>query len=119
MQVDVSFLVGLVIDKFQWQLPVYRQHQPLSEEGITVAQATIDRWLRRTIELVGPVAAAVQAVILAGSHMKIDETPIKAGRTKTATGQGKMKQGWLWPILGEHGDIAFSYSAERGAAVVR
>ncbi len=100
------------------QRPLYRQHQRLADEGIVVARATIDAWVRRTIELLGPVAAAVQTAILSGSYLKIDETPIKAGRTKTTTGQGKMKQGWLWPILGEHGDIAFSYSGTRGAAMV-
>ena len=49
----------------------------------------------------------------------MDETPIKAGRTKGANGQGKMKQGWLWPILGEEGDIAFYYAASRAGTVVR
>jgi hypothetical protein len=28
---DVSFLVGLLLDKFAWHLPLYRQHQRLAD----------------------------------------------------------------------------------------
>ncbi len=30
---DVSFLVGLLLDKFAWHLPLYRQHQRLMDAG--------------------------------------------------------------------------------------
>ncbi|MEW5755396.1 MAG: transposase, partial [Pseudomonadota bacterium] len=33
---DVSLLVGLLVDKFQYHLPLYRQHQRLAEAGITL-----------------------------------------------------------------------------------
>ncbi|MEZ5653163.1 MAG: transposase [Burkholderiaceae bacterium] len=92
-QVDVSMLAGLLIDKFQWHLPLYRQHQRLAAEGITIAPATIEAWVKRTVELLGPVAAAIKAAILSGDYLKVDETPIKAGRMKSSTGQGKMKTG--------------------------
>jgi transposase len=36
---DVSFLVGLLLDKFAWHLPLYRQHQRLLDAGITVSRA--------------------------------------------------------------------------------
>jgi hypothetical protein len=32
---DVSFLVALLLDKFAWHLPLYRQHQRLADAGIT------------------------------------------------------------------------------------
>ena len=56
--------------------------------------------------------------VLGGKAMKIDETPIKAGKGKKKNGAGKMKQGWFWPLLGEHGDIAFHYSPSRGKQVL-
>ena len=40
---DVSFLAGLLIDKFAYHLPFYRQHQRLSDAGITVSRP----WLTR------------------------------------------------------------------------
>jgi len=118
-QVDVSFLAGMLVDKFVYHLPLYRQHQRLTDEGFVLSRSTLDNWARKAIGLLEPIARAVLETILAGGRLKVDETPIKAGRTKAASGQGKMKQGWLWPMLGEQGDIAFHYAASRGAAVVR
>ena len=118
-QVDVSFLAGMLVDKFVYHTPLYRQHQRLIDEGIVVSRATLDNWARAGINLLEPIARAIRTMILAGSRLKVDETPIMAGRTKGATGQGKMKQGWLWPMLGESGDIAFYYSPSRAAAVVK
>jgi hypothetical protein len=122
-QVDVSFLAGLLIDKYVYHCPLYRQHQKLADEGITVARSTIELWTSRSIDLMDPIARAVWEGIVESGHLKIDETPIKAGRTKVLSGplagQGKMKTGWLWPVLGGNGDIAFGYSAERGAKAVK
>lgn len=117
-QVDVSCLAGLLVDKFVYHTPLYRQHQRLTDEGIVLSRSTLDNWGRAAIELLEPVAQAVRTAILAGERVKVDETPIKAGRTKGANGPGKMKQGWLWPMLGEHGDIAFHYAASRAGAEV-
>jgi len=119
-QVDVSFLAGALVDKFVYHVPLYRQHQRLGDEGIVLSRSTLDKWVRDAIALLEPVARAVRVAILAGGRLKVDETPIRAGRTKVAaTGQGKMKQGWLWPILGEHGDIAFYYAASRAGSVLK
>ena len=35
---DVSFIAGLLIDKFAYHLPFYRQHQRLADGGITVSR---------------------------------------------------------------------------------
>jgi transposase len=35
---DVSFAAGLLIDKFAYHLPLYRQHQRLTDSGITVSR---------------------------------------------------------------------------------
>jgi transposase len=118
-QVDVSFLAGMLVDKFVYHTPLYRQHQKLLDEGIVVSRSTLDRWAREAIALLKPICVAVRAMILAGSRMKVDETPIRAGRIEGANGVGKMKQSWLWPILGEHGDVGFYYIASRAGAVVK
>jgi len=33
---DVSLLAGMLIDKFSYHLPLYRQHQRLQQAGISV-----------------------------------------------------------------------------------
>jgi transposase len=122
-QADVSMLAGMIIDKFVYHLPLYRQHQRLVDEGIRVSRTTLDLWMRDSIALLTPISHAVLKSVLSGAHLKIDETPIPAGVIKTQSGpragQGKIKQAWMWPILGEHGDIAFGYSNSRSLSALK
>jgi len=52
---DVSFLVGLLIEKFQYHLPLCRQHQRLSAAGVTLSRATLTNLVRRAITLLEPI----------------------------------------------------------------
>jgi len=36
---DVSLLAGMLIDKFRYHLPLYRQHQRMRAAGVTVSRA--------------------------------------------------------------------------------
>jgi hypothetical protein len=49
------------------------------------------------------------ASILSSRILAMDETPVKAGNKK-----GGMKQAWFWPLLGDAGEIAFTFSPSRG-----
>lgn len=109
---DVSVLAGLVVDKFCYHCPLYRQHQRLADAGIQLSRSTLMNWTNRTAELLAPIAAAQQAHILQSDVLAMDETPIKAGRNKA---RSKMAQGWYWPIFGDAGEISFTFSASRGA----
>ena len=55
---DVSVLVGLLVDKFCYHLPIYRQHQRMSQAGITLSRATLTNWVKRTIALLHGSAIA-------------------------------------------------------------
>ena len=48
---DVSFLGGMLVDKFTYHLPLYRQHQRLEANGIKVARSTLTNLTKRAIEL--------------------------------------------------------------------
>ena len=106
---DVSFLAGLLIDKFQYHLPLYRQHQRLGQAGITLARATLTHLCKRSIELLRPLAAAQLRHILQSKVLAMDETPIKAGRA----GKGKLNTGWFWPVYGDADEIVFTYASTR------
>ena len=107
---DVSFLVGMLVDKFQYHLPLYRQHQRLKEAGITLSRATLTNLGKRAIELLRPIAQAQLDSILQSKVLAMDETPIKAG----LSGKGTMKKAWFWPVYGDGDEVAFTYSASRG-----
>lgn len=106
---DVSFLVGMLIDKFLYHLPLYRQHQRLQRAGISLSRATLTNLGKRSIELLRPIVEAQLRQVLQSKVLAMDETPIKAGRT----GKGKMKTGWFWPVYGDQDEIVFTYANTR------
>jgi hypothetical protein len=55
---DVSFLVGMLVDKFLYHLPLYRQHQRLTQSGIDLSRGTLTNLCKRSIELLRPIAEA-------------------------------------------------------------
>lgn len=113
---DVSFLVGMLVDKFLYHLPLYRQHQRLKNSGIELSRGTLTNLTKRSIELLRPIAEAQLIHILQSQVLSMDETPIRAGPTKNKKGKGVMKQAWFWPLMGDQDEIAFTYSCGRGRA---
>lgn len=111
---DVSFLAGMLVDKFMYHLPLYRQHQRLRQCGIEIARPTLTNLSSRAIDLLEPIFDAQFEHILQSRVLAMDETPIKAGRKA----KGKMRQGYLWPLYGEADEIVFTYTPSRASGHV-
>jgi len=107
---DVSFLAGMLLNKFLYHLPLYRQHQRLENNGIKVARSTLTNLTRRSIDLLTPIYQVQLRQLLQSRVLAMDETPIKAGRKK----KGKMNLAYFWPIYGEQDEICFTFSRSRG-----
>lgn len=112
---DVSFAAGLLVDKFAYHLPLYRQHQRLSDSGITVSRPWLTQLCQQSIGLTEPIYEAQFDSIRQSRVKSMDETPIKAGRV----GNGKMKTGYFWPVYGERDEVCFPYFPSRAGAQVR
>lgn len=106
---DVSFLAGLLVDKFQYHLPLYRQHQRLQGAGIDVSRAWLTQLVHRSGDLLEPIYYALVDSIRSSRVKIMDETPIKAGRKK----KGKMRTAYFWPVMGDGGEIVFFYFDSR------
>ena len=104
---DVSFLAMMLLDKFLYHLPLYRQHQRLKAAGIHVSRASLVNWVTRLGQLLAPIADAQKASILLSAILAIDETPVKAGRDLA---KKKMKTGCIWPMIGDQNEILFSFT---------
>ena len=107
--VDVSFLAGMLIDKFCYHLPLYRQHQRLAQCGIQVSRSSLTNWAGRGIDLLEPIVDAQYGHVLQSRVLAMDETPLKAARKR----KGKMHQGYLWPMHGDADEIVFRYAPSR------
>ncbi|MHB1239520.1 MAG: IS66 family transposase [Gammaproteobacteria bacterium] len=108
---DVSFVAGLLIDKFAYHLPFYRQHQRLSDGGITVSRPWLTQIGQQGVSLLEPIYAAQFDSIRASRVKAMDETPIKAGRGVP----GKLKAAYFWPVYGEQDEVCFPFFESRRA----
>src|ERR1035438_8736264 len=111
---DVSFAAGVLVDKFAWHLPLYRQHQRLAAAGINVSRPWLTQISQKAIRLLEPIYAALYASVLRSRVKAMDETPIKAGRS----GHGKMHTGYFWPIYGELDEVCFPFHSSRSGDFV-
>ncbi len=112
---DVSFVVGMMIDKFDYHLPLYRQHRRLDDAGVKVSRPWLTQLMQSGVALLEPIYDAQLDSIRASRVKAMDEVPIKAGRASP----GKMKQTYFWPIYGERDEICFTHSSGRSGEHVR
>jgi len=110
---DVSVLVGLCIDKGLYHLPLYRQHQRMTQQGITVSRATVMNWAGSFIDLFFPVHNAQQKSVISGSVLSMDETPYPIDRA-----DGKMRRQYLWFLYGDKDEVLIHPNESRSSAVV-
>jgi len=111
---DVSLLAGLLVDKFRYHLPLYRQHQRMQAAGVSVARASLTSWAAQAVELLEPIYEAQLDSIRESSVLAMDETPIRAGRRAP----GRMKTGQFWPLYGDRDEVVFPYAPTRSRRVV-
>lgn len=112
---DVSFLAGLLIDKFCFHLPLYRQHQRLEAAGIRLARSTLTGYVHRSGDLLRAIYGAQIDSVMASGVLAMDETPIKAGRKS----KGVMRTAYFWPVYGDQNEVVFPFSPSRAGGMVR
>jgi transposase len=110
---DVSFLAGLITDKFQYHLPLYRQHQRMLRAGVTVSREHLTKLTHRSLELLEPVYNAILSQIVSSETVGMDETPVKAGIKQ----KGMMKTGCFWAVANEE-EVAFVFSETKRKELV-
>ena len=102
---DVSFIAGMIVDKFSYHQPLYRQHTKLTDSGIKVSRAWLTKLMPSAVALLEPIHHAQLDSIRSSRVKAMDETPIKAGRARP----GKMKAAYFWPVYGEQDEICFLF----------
>ena len=110
----VSYLVGLLVEKFQYYQPLYRQHQRLVRAGIELSRGTLTSYMSRTILLLEPIYESHLSSIRSGSYLTLDETELKADRKS----KGKMRKGYMFSMYGEEDEFAFVYSPSRSQEAI-
>jgi hypothetical protein len=109
---DVSFIAGMLLDKFLYHQPLYQQHQKLKLNGITFARSTLTNLTHRSIDLLETILMPCGIVIC-----KVKCFPSMKRRLRQS--QTKIKKAYYWPILGDQDKICFAFAPSRGKKVVQ
>lgn len=111
---DATLLAGMAVDKFQYYLPLYRQHQRMTQSGIMIARGNLTHWMHKAAGLLEPIYNAVLGSVLTSQVLSMDETPLKAGLEK----KGKLHRGYVWVLYGDKDEVLFLYSPTRAMSAV-
>ena len=53
---DVSLLAGILVDKFQYHIPLFRQHLRLTQCGVVMARGNLTSGVHRSARLLAPIS---------------------------------------------------------------
>lgn len=95
-KVDESFLAEVLTKKFADHLPLYRQSEILSREGINVSRQLLSNWVIKCGLALKPIFDEMNSFLMASSNVFIDETPVDM----LSPGKGKVHQAYMWVLVG-------------------
>lgn len=106
-----SLLTDVVLSKYQYHLPLYRQSKIMQSSNITISDKTLANWVMASGDVLLKVYEAMW-VILKHRYLQVDETPVKVLETN--------KKGYVWayfaPNVGK-GLVVFEFSLTREGRV--
>lgn len=95
-QADESLLADILVKKYADHLPLYRQVEMMSREGVHVSRQIISQWVVRAGLALKPLYECLLARLLETKNIFYDETPVKM----LAPGKGKTHQAYMWVLVG-------------------
>jgi transposase len=109
----IALLVYLLISKFVDHLPLYRLGKMFERQGIKIADSTLVDWLKASADLLIPLYAALERLMIQSRYLQMDETRIQVldGELK-----GKSHRGYFWVCYAPVQKLAlFQYDPRRNA----
>ena len=93
--VSSRVVINTVVAKYCDHLPLYRQSAMLERDaGVKISRGTMDGWVMRVGDLLGPITMAMRKEVLQGSYIQADETTVDVQRPEEKKGQNH--QAYLW-----------------------
>ncbi len=89
---DVSFVAGLVADKIENHLPLYRQAEMMAREGVPVNRSTLQSLFSNAAKSLEVLYDRQNELISQCDIIHGDETPIRL----LDPGKGKCKKAYMW-----------------------
>ena len=113
-----ALVADVVVSKYAWHLPLYRQSQMMAAEGIDIDRSTLAHWVGFAAFELRPVYERLVAILKSSTKLFADETRCPV----LDPGRGKTKTGYLWAIARDDRPwggadppaVAYMYAPGRG-----
>jgi transposase len=114
-----AMVASVLVAKYAWHLPLYRQAQMLLAQGLDIKRATLAFWVGYAAAELMPVYLRLRELILTSGKIAVDETVAPV----LDPGRGRTKKGYFWAIARDDRSwggtdppaVAYSYAPGRGA----
>jgi transposase len=114
-----AMVAHVLVAKYAWHLPLYRQAQMLLAQGIDIQRAILAFWVGYAAAELKPVYLRLRELILSSSKIAVDETIVPV----LDPGRGCTKKGYFWAVARDDRPwagsdppaVAYSYAPGRGA----
>src|SRR6202795_459240 len=87
-------VASVVVDKFAWHNPLYRQAQIMKLQGLPVDRSTLAFWVGVAAAELKPIYQRMKENLLGSSKIAVDETRAPV----LDPGRGRIKTGYFWAI---------------------
>lgn len=107
-----SLLTEILINKYQYHLPLYRQSKMLASYQVDIPDNTLGNWVSQIGLGLMKLYESLWQAVLAASYLQVDETPVKVLKPD--------KKGYLWSYYAPHlggGVVVFEMSLTRSGDV--
>jgi transposase len=114
-----ALVADVLVSKYADHLPLYRQAQILTREGVHIDRSTLAHWVGFAAYELAPLHERLVAILKAAPKLFADETRCPV----LDPGRGKTKTGYLWVIARDDRPwggadppaVAYTYAPGRGA----
>jgi len=109
---SATLLAWLLVQKYANHLPLYRQEEIFSRDGLRLPRQTLCDWVLAAAEALQPIADCLMTRIRAGPVMQLDDTPVMC-----QGGRGESHfQAYLWTLVNpEVSGVVYRFTPGRGS----
>ena len=103
---DASLLADILINKYIYHLPFYRQIQKYKELGVLLNDATINDWFTSVCERLRPLYDKLREQIMSSDYIQVDESTLPVIDNE----KHRAVKGYMWAVRDAlTGDVYFHY----------
>jgi transposase len=118
-----AMVASVLVAKYGWHLPLYRQAKMLSVQGIDIDRSTLAFWVGYAAAELAPLYERMKHHLLSSSRLAVDETPVPV----LDPGRGRTKTGYFWSMARDDRPfggadppaVIYHYAPGRGAVHLR